>query len=79
VATYRLFSNCDFCEDGHPFPFAVSLQIESAKKLNVGDIFSGKKLPTDIASIINNRIRCSNSGNHFVQDDVTKIYLIPTG
>jgi hypothetical protein len=79
VATYRLFSNCDFCKDGHPFPFAVSLQIESTKKMSIGDIFFGKKLPNDIESIISNQIHCSNSGNLFVQDDVTKIYLIPTG
>jgi hypothetical protein len=79
MTTYRLFANCNFCEEGHPLPFAVSLQIESVNKRSVGDIYMGQRVPGDIASIMKTQIQCSNSGNIFVQDDVNKIYLIPTG
>lgn len=79
MASYRLFSNCDFCEEGHPLPFAVSLEIDSTNNRSVGDIYMGNKLPDDIVSIMRNTIQCSNSGKFFVQDDENQIYLIPTG
>ncbi len=79
MATYRLYANCDFCEEGHPFPFAVSLEIEYTNKRSVGDIYMGNKLPGDIVSIMRNRIQCSESGKFFVQDDKNQVYLVPTG
>ncbi len=79
MATYRLYTNCDFCEEGHPFPFAISLEIEYTNKRSVGNIYMGEKPPGDIVSIMRNRIQCSNSGNFFVQNDKNQVYLVPTG
>jgi len=79
VATYRLYTNCNFCEEGHPFPFAISLEIEYTNMRSVGDIYMGKKPPGDIVSIMRNRIQCSKSGEFFVQNDKNQVYLVPTG
>jgi hypothetical protein len=29
VTIFRLFARCEFCDEGHPLPFAVSLEISS--------------------------------------------------
>ena len=79
MATYRLYANCDFCEEGHPFPFAVSLEIDSANNRSVGDIYKGEKPSGDIVSIMSNRIQCSKSGEFYVQDDKNQVYLVLTG
>ncbi len=79
MALYRLYANCDFCEEGHALPFAVSLEIDSTNNKSVAEIYMGNKIPEDIVSIMSTRIQCSSSGKFFVQGDKNQIYMIPTG
>ncbi len=79
MTSYRLFANCDFCEEGHALPFAVSLDIDSTNNKSVAEIYMGKKIPGDIVSIMSTRIQCSSSGKFFVQGDKNQIYMMPTG
>ncbi len=79
MASYRLFAGCEFCEEGHALPFAVSLEIDSTNNRSIGEIYRGIKLPAEIISIMSNRIQCSSSGKFFVQGDKNQIYLMPTG
>lgn len=75
---YRLYAHCVFCDEGHPFPFAVTLHINSGWKGSVADIYNGKQLPMDIENILNNTIQCTKSGNFFMQKNLSEVYLIPT-
>jgi hypothetical protein len=77
VAVYRLFSECVFCDEGHPLPFVVSLDLKTVKKSSVKAIFNGRPVPRDIVDIIKIQIECPTSGNYFIQNDFGKVYLIP--
>ena len=78
MAMYRLYAHCVFCDEGHPFPFAVSLRINSGTKGSVGEIYKGRQLPRDIENIMNNIIQCPKSGSLFMQKNLSEVYLIPT-
>lgn len=78
VATFRLFAQCQFCGKGHPFPFAISLSLESSKEVCVGEIYDGKQLPRDIVNIVKNRVACTKVEKYFVQDDLNQVFLVQT-
>lgn len=79
MATYRLYAKCEYCNEGHPLPFAISIDLRIRSGKSVGEIFNGKRLPDDIVSIINNKTQCSNSGNFFIQTDYNNVFFAPTG
>jgi hypothetical protein len=79
VAVYRLYSQCEFCDQGHPLPFAVSLELRTIKKLSVGETYNGRPVPRDIVNILKNQVECTTSGNFFIQNDLGKVFIVPSG
>jgi hypothetical protein len=77
LVTYRLFVECNYCEEGHPLPFAVSKDDIPPGKKSVAEIYGDMKLPEDVNSIITIPVQCSKTGEFFVQRDLRKIFLIP--
>jgi hypothetical protein len=78
MGMYRVYAHCVFCDEGHPFPFAVSLHINSGRKGSVGEIYEGKQLPRDIENIVKYTIQCTKSGSFFMQRNLNEVYLVPT-
>jgi hypothetical protein len=77
LVTYRLFVECEYCEEKHPLPFAVSKDDIPTGKKSVAEIYGDRKLPDDVNSIIGISVQCSKTGENFVQNDARKIFLIP--
>jgi hypothetical protein len=77
LVTYRLFVECDYCEENHPLPFAISKENIPPGKKSVAEIYGDKKLPEDVNSIISIPVQCSTIGEYFVQKDLQKIFIIP--
>jgi hypothetical protein len=78
VATFRLFARCQFCDEGHPFPFAISLPLESSNNGCVGEIYNGKQTPRDIVNIVKNKVACTSVDKYFVQEDLNQVFLVQT-
>ena len=77
MVTYRLFVKCEYCEENHPLPFAVSKDDIPPGKKSIAEIYVDKKIPDDISSIISIRVQCPKTGEFFVQKDYKKIFMIP--
>ena len=77
MVTYRIFVQCDYCEENHPLPFAVSKENLPSGKKSIAEIYGDRKLPDDIYSIISISVQCSKTGKNFVQKDLRKIFMIP--
>jgi hypothetical protein len=58
-------------------PFAVSKDDVPPGKKSVAEIYTDKKLPEDVNSIISIPVQCSTTGESFVQKDTRKIFMIP--
>ena len=72
MVTYRLFVECDYCEEGHPLPSAVSKDNIPPGKKSIAEIYGDTKLPEDVNSIISIQVQCSKTGEYFVQKDYKK-------
>lgn len=74
------YSMCVFCEDcgeTHPMGVCVGLNDGPAKKASISDAYQGKKLPQNLANMIDNRITCPKTGNWITQKDNNQVFLVP--
>jgi hypothetical protein len=78
VATYRLYTECEYCDQRHPLPFGICMNLIIPEERSINDIFNRKRPPDDIISIIKNRTICPNTDKNFFQSDPDKIFMIPT-
>jgi hypothetical protein len=79
LATYRIYSKCEYCDDKHPLPFGFSMDRKVPEERSISEIFKEKRLPKSIISIIQNRLECPNTGNELQQSDPNKLFIVPTG
>jgi hypothetical protein len=78
VATYRLYTNCEHCNQRHPLPFGFSTDRLIPEEGSIIDIFKDRRPPKSIISIIKNRTKCPITGNELHQPDPNKIFITPT-
>lgn len=74
---YDIFVFCDECADVHRMPITVVLDDGPIEKKSVGDTYAGRALPPDVATLTNNRVQCSKTGQMFTQKDNHQIFLVP--
>ena len=74
---YAIHVFCNECGDVHPMRITISLKDGPTDKQSVGDTYSGRDLPQEIANLINNRIQCPKTGKLFVQKDNDQVFLVP--
>ena len=79
MATYRLYTKCEYCDQRHPLPFGFSMDRLMQEEGCLIDIFKKQKPPKAIISIINNRSTCPNTGKVVHKSDPNRIYIVPTG
>jgi hypothetical protein len=77
MATYEVFMFCDDCGQVHPMSIAFELQDGPVEKASVGDVYKGRELPSQIAQLRDNRIRCPQSGRLVSQKDNNQVFLVP--
>ena len=77
MSKYAIYVFCNECGDVHPMGIKIALENGPDEKQSIGDTYSGKELPQNIASLINNRIQCPKTGKLFVQKDNDQVFLVP--
>lgn len=79
MATYKVvaFCACSDCCDAHEMGIHLSLANGPAKRQNIGDLYSGKELPLELAGLDRIYIPCPRTGRYFCQRDNFQCFLDP--
>ena len=77
MAKYGIHVFCDECGKTHPMGISIELNDGPAEKASIGDTYSGRDLPPQVAKLVNNRIQCPETGELLVQKDNDQVFLVP--
>jgi len=77
MATYSVYAFCDSCGEVHPMGISIGLADGPSKKESIGDAYSGKDLPTSIATMTSNKFQCPKTGQLTNQKDNNQVFLVP--
>lgn len=77
MAQYSVYFFCDECSQVHPLGIAISLADGPAKKESIGDLYAGKELPQQIATLLGNKTICPNTRKMTSQKDNKQVFLVP--
>ena len=76
MAKYSVFFFCDECTQVHPMGIAVELDNGPPDKASIGDTYAGRELPSQIAELKGNVIRCPTTGKITSQENINQIFLV---
>jgi hypothetical protein len=79
MAKYAVHFFCDECGDVHLLPISIALDDGPTVKKSIGDVYAGKQLPTQVATLTGNKTICPNTGKLTWQQDNHQVFLVPTG
>ena len=77
MAKYRVVFFCDECSGVHPVGVAIRLQDGPAHKESIGDFYAGRKLPPEVATLVNNQVTCPKTGRMTSQRDNNQVFIVP--
>jgi hypothetical protein len=77
MTKYMVHFFCDECSEVHPIHIIITLNDGPAKKESINNLYAGKELPTSVASLINNKTTCPNTGKLTSQADNNQVFLVP--
>jgi len=77
MAKYDVHFFCDECGDVHPLPISIALDDGPAVKKSIGDVYAGKKLPPQVATVTNNSTTCPKTGKLTSQQNNHQVFLVP--
>ena len=76
MAQYSVHFFCDECSEVHPLGMNVELNDGPVEKESIGNLYAGKELPTQIATLIGNKPICPNTGKITSQEDNNQVFLV---
>ncbi len=79
MAKYSVYFFCDECSQVHPMGIGLTLDDGPTKKESIGNTYAGKELPTQVATLSNNKVSCPNTGRLTSQKDNNQVFLVPVG
>ena len=62
MAKYKMHCFCDECSEVHPIPITVELDDGPPEKESMGNQYAGVELSGNIATSIQNKTECPNTG-----------------
>ncbi len=77
MAKYAVHFFCDECSQTHPLGISIGLDDGPSDKASIGDTYSGKELPTQVATLTNNKTNCPVTGKLTSQADNYQVFLVP--
>ncbi len=77
MAKYSVHFFCDECGQVHRFPKTVKLDDGPADKATIGDVYSGREIPENVATLICNKAQCPNTEVLTLQADNNQVFLVP--
>ncbi len=79
MTKYSVHFFCDECGQVHPLGISISLDDGPAEKESIGNLYAGKELPQQVATLIGNKTNCPNTGKMTSQKDNNQVFLVPVG
>ncbi len=79
MAQYVVNVFCDECSVPHPMRISIELDDGPAEEKSIGDTYTGRDLPPQVAKLINNRTVCPKTKELITQRDNNQIFLVPVG
>lgn len=77
MAVYGVYFFCNECSDVHPLGISINLNDGPAKKESINDVYDGKELPKEIATLSNNKTICPKTRKLTSQKDNNQVFLVP--
>ena len=77
MGTYRVYVFCDECFETHPMSLRISLDDGPTDKQSIGDLYAGRELPPQVATLIDNQTVCPTTGKMILQRDNHQVFLVP--
>lgn len=77
MADYDIEFYCGECKQSHPLGVKIPINGGPPIKTSVGAFYAGKKLPPEIAALIDSQVLCPKTGKMFTQQDIHQIFLLP--
>jgi hypothetical protein len=77
MALNNVYVFCNDCADVHPMGISIQLDDGPPRKESIGNLYAGRPLPPEIATLSQNRVQCPNTGRPFVQKDNHQVFLVP--
>ena len=77
IPRYDVFAVCNACGDAHPTGISINLE-GPVKRRTIAELYCGKRLPSHLATLKQDRVYCPNLGRHYPQTDYRQIFLVPS-
>ena len=78
ITEYRIVVSCNKCAGLHEMGFSVTMEDGPVDKQSIGDLYDGKSLPKNLASLTSVSISCPKTGRQSTQKNLHQIFLVPT-
>ena len=77
MAMYRICAVCIACGGLHTMETTISLPVGPVNKQSIGEAYSNKDPPLQVAALKSVRVHCPKTGRHYAQRDDHKVFLVP--
>lgn len=77
MAVYSVYYYCSECGYEHPLGISVILSDGPKAKASLSEVYDGRELPADIATVVGLRTSCLSNGKLTSQEDLDRLYLVP--
>ena len=77
MPNYDIYVSCTHCRGEHPMGVGIYLDSGPQNKQSIHATYGGKALPPQLVTIQRHKCVCSKTGNRFIQEDSSQIFLVP--
>ena len=77
MAMYNVCAVCNACGDLHKTGITINLAEGPVNKQSIGEAYSNKDPPLQVAALKSVRVHCPKTGRHYAQRDDNKVFLVP--
>ena len=75
---YEIHVLCTECGATHPMRIRIHLENGPVYKQSLADTFQGQPMPPQVSAIEGHKTLCLKTGKMFVQQDNSRIFLVPS-
>ena len=75
---YEVYVLCSLCGGEHPMQVRIHLQEGPVHKQSLVESFQATPVPPQISALRIHKTLCWKTGKTFIQEDYSKIFLIPS-
>jgi hypothetical protein len=76
TAQYSILATCNKCAGVHETGISITMEHGPVDKQSIGDFYTGKSLPKNLASLSSTNLACHLTGRQFIQKDTKQIFLV---